>query len=82
MMNANDILIDILEDNRRRLCRGINGMSNECLAWQFEAGANNILVTMWHMARILDVFLILQAEGRAPVEECWFNHGWAGEYRL
>ena len=76
-MNANDVLIDLLEDNRRRLYRELNEMSDECLVWQFEAGANNIVVTMWHMARILDVFLILQAEGFASDEECWFRSGWA-----
>ena len=76
-MNANDVLIDLLEDNRRRLCRGLNEMSDECLTWQPEAGANNIIVTMWHMARILDVFLIFQTRGCAPEEECWFRCGWA-----
>jgi len=75
-MNANDVLIDLLEDNRRRLYRGLNEMSDELLAWQFEAGANNIIVTMWHMARILDVFLIHQAQGRPSEEECWFRCGW------
>jgi hypothetical protein len=76
-MNANDVLIDLLEDNRRRLYRGLDEMSDECLRWQPEAGANNILVTIWHMARILDVFLILQAEGCASEEECWFRCDWA-----
>jgi hypothetical protein len=77
MMDANDVLIDLLEDNRRRLCRSLNEMSDECLTWLFEAGANNIIVTMWHMARILDVFLIRQAKGFASEEECWFHCGWA-----
>jgi hypothetical protein len=77
MMNANEVLIDLLEDNRRRLYRAFNEMSDECLAWQFETGANNIIVTMWHMGRILDVFLTLQALGLASDEECWFRCGWA-----
>ena len=80
-MNANDVLIDFLEDNRRRLGRCLNEISDECLVWQPEAGANNIIVTMWHMARILDVFLILQVQGRAPLEECWFCQGWAERTR-
>ena len=77
MMNANGVVIDILEDNRRRLQRGLDTMSDECLFWNPEAGANNIIVTIWHMARILDVFFTLQAEGRKSEEECWFQHGWA-----
>ena len=50
---------------------------DECVNWKFEAGANTILVTLWHMARILDVFLTQQALGYVSEEECWFRHGWA-----
>ncbi|MDI6768186.1 MAG: DinB family protein [Anaerolineales bacterium] len=77
MMNANDVLIDMLEDNRRRLRRLLDTLSDECLTWKPEADANNITVTLWHMARIFDVFLILQAKGCVSEEECWFRHGWA-----
>jgi len=76
-MNANDVLIDILEDNQRRLRRALDGMSDECLRWKPEAEANNSIVTLWHMGRILDVFLTLQARGGIAEEECWFKHGWA-----
>jgi hypothetical protein len=76
MMNAIDVLIDILEDNRRRLHRGLSHMSNACVLWKPEADANNISTTLWHMARIFDVFLTQQAKGDLPGEECWFRHGW------
>jgi hypothetical protein len=76
MMNANDVLIDFLEDNRRRLRRVFDAMSDECVIWKPEVDANNITVTMWHMARIFDVFLIQQAKGCVSEEECWFRHGW------
>ena len=33
-MNANDVLIDLLEDNRRRLRRVFGVMSDECLVWK------------------------------------------------
>jgi hypothetical protein len=75
-MNANDVLIDILEDNRRRLLRLFDAMPAECAAWKPEDGANNIDVTVWHMARIFDVFLTLHAQGRLPEQECWFRHAW------
>ena len=77
MMNANDVLIDILEDNRRRLQRLFESVGDECVFWKPEAEANTIAVTVWHMARIFDVFLTLQAKGCASDEECWFRHGWA-----
>jgi hypothetical protein len=76
MMNANDVLIDLLEDNRRRLHRGINKMSAECILWKPEADANSIAITIWHMARIFDVFLTQQAKGDLAGEECWFRNGW------
>ncbi len=76
-MNANDVLIDVLEDNRRRLLRAVEVMPGELLGWRPEPGANSILVTIWHMARILDVFLNRQALGQAPDGECWFKNGWA-----
>ncbi len=77
MMNANDVLIDLLEDNRRRLQRVVGAISDESLVWKPEADANNIAVTIWHMARIFDVFLTQQAKGDLAEEECWFRHGWA-----
>lgn len=76
-MNANDVLIDLLEDNRRRLHRVFDVMRDDCVMWKPEADANNIAVTVWHMARIFDAFLTQQAKGDLPEEECWFRYGWA-----
>jgi len=76
-MNANNVLIDLLEDNRRRLHRLFVGLRDDCIIWRPEAGANNIAITVWHMARIFDVFLTQQAKGDSSGEECWFRYGWA-----
>jgi hypothetical protein len=72
-MNANDVLIDLLEDNRRRLHRVFAVMSDDCVLWNPEADANSIAVTVWHMGRIFDVFLIQQAKGEPAEEESWFR---------
>lgn len=77
MMNANDVLIDLLEDNRRRLHRGLSNMSDDCVHWRPDPDANSIAITIWHMARIFDVFLTQLAEGDSSREECWFRYGWA-----
>ena len=77
IMNANEVLIDLLEDNRRRLHRVLSSMPDECLYWQPEIEANSIAVTIWHMARIFDVFLVRQVQGKPASEECWFRQGWA-----
>jgi hypothetical protein len=76
-MNANDVLIDLLEDNRRRLHRVIGEMSDERLHWTPDPGANSIAVTVWHMGRLFDVFLTRQTNGDPVENECWFSHGWA-----
>jgi hypothetical protein len=76
-MNANDVLIDLLEDNCRRLHRALGRMSDECIFWDPEPDANNIVVTIWHMARMMDVFLTQNARGDLPGEDIWFRLGWA-----
>jgi hypothetical protein len=76
-MNANEVLIDIMEDNRRRLLRMCEHTDDDCLTWLPAPGANTIVITIWHMGRILDVYLTLQARGLGPLMECWFRHGWS-----
>ena len=76
-MNANDVLIDLLEDNRRRLHRLFAVINDDCLFWKPDPEANTIAVTVWHMARIFDVYLTQQAKGSSSEEECWFRHSWA-----
>ena len=76
-MNANDLLIDFLEDNRRRLHRLFSEISDECVYWKPDRESNNIAVSVWHMARILDVFFTLQAKGDSADKECWFKNDWA-----
>ncbi|MCB2214378.1 DinB family protein [bacterium] len=76
-MNANEVLIDLLEDNRRRLRRTFDAASDDCLTWQPDPESNSIMRTVWHMARLFDVFLTLQARGAPAEEACWFSQGWA-----
>jgi hypothetical protein len=75
-MNANDVLIDILNDNIRRLHRVLDAMSEDCLHWTPDPEANSISTTVWHMARLFDVFLTQQAQGRKATDEVWFCNGW------
>lgn len=75
-MNANDILIDLLEDNKRRLHRLFAEMDDACLYWKPHPEANSIAITVWHMARIFDVFLTQHAEWKQAEAECWFSHNW------
>lgn len=76
-MNANDVLIDLLNDNVRRLHRVMDAMSEDCLYWTSDPEANSIAVTVWHMGRLFDVFLTQQAQGKEATNEMWFSSGWA-----
>jgi hypothetical protein len=43
-MNANDVLIDLLEDNLRRLRRVFDLMNDDCLVWKPEADAKWMII--------------------------------------
>jgi len=78
-MNANDVLIDILEDNRRRLKRCLDNMAPACMVFQPDPEANNITITIWHMARIFDVFLTQLVKGLSAEQELWMSGNWAAQ---
>ena len=75
---VSDVLIDLLDDNRRRLGRLMARIDQDrrCLHWSPDSNANSIATTIWHMGRLFDVFLHQQALGQEPAMECWFRHGW------
>jgi len=77
VLNANEVMIDYLDDNQRRLKRAMAEIGDTCLHWTPDPGANSIAVTVWHMGRLLDVFLTRQVKGKAAKNECWIRHGWA-----
>lgn len=76
-MNANDVVIDYLDDNRRRLLRVMKDVSDDCLYWSPDGEANSIALIIWHMGRLLDVFLTQLVLGQLAENECWFRGGWA-----
>jgi hypothetical protein len=76
-LNGNAVMIDYLEDNRRRLKRALVDMDDRALCWQPDPQGNSIAVTLLHMGRLLDVFLAQVIEDKPADGECWFQHGWA-----
>jgi hypothetical protein len=77
VLNAKEVITDYLDDNQRRLKRDLAGVNEACNHWKPDPGANSIAVTLWHMGRILDVFLTLKVKGQTPESECWFSGGWS-----
>lgn len=80
-MNLNDVLIDLLEDNRRRLHRVFDAISDGCMLRKPETEANSIAGSVWHMARILDAFLTQQVKRGLAKEECLYQRGWVEQTR-
>lgn len=77
IMSVNDVLMDLLADNNRRLRRAMDQMSDACLYWSPDAESNSIAVTVWHMGRLFDVFLTQHVKGAPAANECWFSQGWS-----
>ena len=71
-----DVLIDLIEDNSRRLHRFMDQMEDDCLYWKPHPKANSIGLTVWHMGRLFDVFLTRQIVNDPAESECWFRNGW------
>lgn len=76
-MNANDVLIDLMADTQRRLHRFFNDFPKDLLYWQPQPGANSIGITLWHMGRLMDVFLFKQIKGEPDEHQCWYRDGWS-----
>ncbi len=70
-------MINYTYDPLERLHHGLSHVSDDCALWRPDPDANSIAITVWHMARIFDVFLTQQAKGDSSREECWFRSGWA-----
>ena len=78
-LTANDVMVDYLDDNLRRLKRSIVDLTDDALHWQADAEANSIPTILWHMGRLLDVFLTQFVSGLPSDEERWLAGGWAAK---
>ena len=76
-LTGNEVMIDYLDDNLRRLQRNLAGITDACLHWQVDAESNSIAVILWHMGRLLDVFFTQHALGLTSDQERWIAGGWA-----
>jgi len=76
-LSGSEVMVTILEDNRRRLKRAVGGLDDDALYWQPDPQSNSIGVTLWHMGRLLDVFLTQLVKGEPAENEQWFSQGWA-----
>lgn len=76
VLTANDVMVDYLDDNLRRLKRTLANLTDDGLYWQADAEANSIATNLWHMGRILDVFFTQLALGLPSEQERWLAGNW------
>jgi hypothetical protein len=76
-MTEVELLDEWLEDLSRGVRHAVADLSPEALAWQPDAEANSIGVTVWHFSRWLDFIATRILSGRPSEEELWHTGGWA-----
>ena len=76
-MNGKTVLLTFMEDSRKRYHWVVGELSDEAIYWQPDPEANSIAVTIWHVARVFDVFLAEKLLALPSEEELWFRNGWA-----
>lgn len=78
-MNHKDVLLDMLENYAFSLHRTIADLPAEALQWQPDPEANNIMVTVWHVCRALDVLKVKIIGNRPHPDQLWYARGWASK---
>ena len=75
-MTDKEVLIDLMNELGTEVRNEIGEMGVEELAWQPDPQANSIGVTVWHVARWLDVLAARILHTGADVDELWHTQGW------
>ena len=76
-MQGRDLLLDLLDDNTKRVHQLLDETTGECLHWQPDPDANSIAVTLWHASRAFDVFMTQHIKDQSNEKEVWIQSGWA-----
>ena len=75
-MKRADCLLELIDDDKRRIHQLLDDCSAACLHWSPDGQANSIAVTLWHAARIFDVFLTQHIRANPVENEIWYTSGW------
>jgi hypothetical protein len=78
-MSKKEVLFELLDDDSRRILEILEDSDPESLHWSPDGEGNTIAVTVWHVARILDVFLTQHIRNEPADAELWFQAGWADQ---
>ena len=77
-MNDCEVLVDLLTGFAEATRRAVGPMTEAELAWQPDPEANGVGVTVWHVARWLDVLAVQILDTKPAEAELWHVDGWTG----
>jgi hypothetical protein len=75
-MTETELMIEWLNDLQHDLKREIESLAPEALHWQPDPQANSIAVTVWHVARWVDVMLVRLLQDLPAETELWHTNDW------
>lgn len=75
-MNSKDILLDLLTTYKEGIDFALKDLPAEALTFQPDPQANHIYATMWHLARVLDMIVVMRIQNKPIDDEQWFTNGW------
>lgn len=75
-MNDRDVLVDLLAGMAEGMREEVGPLTEAELAWQPDPLANGVGVTVWHVARWLDVLAVRVLDDRPAEAELWHIDGW------
>lgn len=76
-MQGTELYADLIASLAEGMHSEVGKLSPQQLDWQPDTEGNSIGVTVWHVARWLDVITRV-FQGRPPEDELWLTQGWAG----
>jgi hypothetical protein len=71
-----DLLTQWLQDAHDQLAKEIQALPPEALNWQPDPEANSIGVTVWHVARWMDILAVQVFQAKPAEAEVWHTQGW------
>jgi len=75
-MKSTDIILDLLQTYKNGIESSLKDLPTEAWTYQPDPEANHIAVTIWHLARLMDMFVVMRLQIKPIDDELWFTNGW------
>ena len=75
-MNSKELLLDLLQTYKDGITNSLKDLPPEAWTYQPDPEANHIAVTIWHLARLMDMFVTMRLNDNPIDDEKWFTDGW------